>query len=235
MKTINVILGVLGATAIVGLPIWLAVEHQARLTLEEENQGLRQQVDQMAELAAENERLSNLVAKASHAQSLPDDQMRELLRLRSEVSALRQQGKVAGSSPNENPQAPASAGSAIALAESWPRSSWAFAGYTNPTASLKTALWAANKGDVKTFLRGITGEAQKIADTLFAGKSESEVSAGAMVLLSSLKGIRVTSSDARDEETVVLTTETDDEGGPQARKVLMKKVGTDWKIAGYVP
>ena len=51
----------------------------------------------MAELAAENERLSNLVAQASRSQSLPEDQMRELLRLRAEVAALRQQGKAPGS------------------------------------------------------------------------------------------------------------------------------------------
>jgi len=104
---------------------WLPSEAR----LEEENQGLRQQLDQMGELAAENERLSNLVAQASSSRSLSEDQMRELLRLRAEVATLRQHGNAPASSPNENSQAPTSAESAAPTTNYWPRASWAFAGY----------------------------------------------------------------------------------------------------------
>jgi hypothetical protein len=93
MRATSVILSVLGVTAFVGATIWLGVEHQARLRLGEQNKVLQQQFDQMASLAAENERLSNLVAQASRVQALPDDQSRELLRLRGEVGVLRQQSK----------------------------------------------------------------------------------------------------------------------------------------------
>jgi len=81
----RVILSVLCAIAALAVSIWVAVGYQTRLQLEEENQGLRQQVDQMAELVAENERLSNLVAQASQSRPLSEDQMRELLRLRGEI------------------------------------------------------------------------------------------------------------------------------------------------------
>ena len=103
MKANSVILSVLGAGVVAGVAICLAVEHQARLTLGEENKALRQQVDQMAGLVADNERLSNLVAQASRAQPLPDERVEaqslsdeqslELLRLRGEVGALREQSK----------------------------------------------------------------------------------------------------------------------------------------------
>ena len=93
MRATSVILSMLGVTAVVGATIWLGVEHQSRLRLGEQNKVLRQQFDQMASLAAENERMSNLVAKASRSQALPDDQSRELLRLRGEVGVLRQQSK----------------------------------------------------------------------------------------------------------------------------------------------
>ena len=93
MKANSVILSVLCATAVVGVTIWLGVERQARLRLADENKALQQQFDQMASLAAENERLSNLVAQASRSQSPPDDQSRELLRLRGEVGVLRQQSQ----------------------------------------------------------------------------------------------------------------------------------------------
>src|ERR1039458_9475304 len=93
MKANSVIISVICATAAVGLAIWLAVGHQARLRLGDEHKALEQQLDQMAGLVAENERLAKLVAHASRPQSLTDDQSRELLRLRGEAGVLRQIGR----------------------------------------------------------------------------------------------------------------------------------------------
>jgi hypothetical protein len=235
MKVKSVILGVLCAAAVVGVAVWLGVGYQARVGLEEENQGLRQQVEQMGELAAENERLSNIVAQASQSQPLSEDQMRELLRLRGEVAALRQQGKAPGPLPNENRQAPPSAESAAPATNYWPRASWAFAGYATPNAALQSSLWAASKGDIKTLLGSFTGDAQKIAETLLSTNSESEVAAAVIGQLVGFKSLRVINSEVRDEDTVVITTQTDEEGGPQIKKAMMKKVGGEWKLYGYVP
>jgi len=57
--------------------------------LREKNAALRLQTDRLAELTAENQRLSNLVVLAKPPFS--DEQFRELLRLRGEVAMLRQQ------------------------------------------------------------------------------------------------------------------------------------------------
>jgi hypothetical protein len=189
----------------------------------------------MGELAAENERLSNLVAQASSSRSLSEDQMRELLRLRAEVAALRQQGKAPASSPNENRQAPTSAESADSSTNYWPRASWAFAGYASPNAALQSSLWAASKGDIKTLLGSFTGDAQKIAETLLSTNSDSAVAAAVMDQLVGFKSLRVINSEVRDEDTVVLTTQTDEAGGLQVKKAMMKKVGGEWKLYGYVP
>ena len=59
----------------------------------------------MASLIAENEQLSNRVAQVNPPQSLPDDQLRELLRLRGEVGVLRQQAKELEAVRTENRQA----------------------------------------------------------------------------------------------------------------------------------
>ncbi len=67
----------------------LVIEHQARVALRDENESLRQQLNQLAKLSAENERLSNLVAQANSARTLSGDQHNELLRLRGEVGRLR--------------------------------------------------------------------------------------------------------------------------------------------------
>jgi hypothetical protein len=91
MRVNSVITSILSVAAVAGLAAWLAVEHQARLRLGEEHKALEEQADQMTGLMAENERMSNLVARANAPQSLPDDQSLELLRLRGEAGALRRQ------------------------------------------------------------------------------------------------------------------------------------------------
>ena len=73
-----------------GVTIWLADEHQARLRLGQENVALRQQLGRLAGLVAENERLSNILAQAKSPQSLPDERLKELLRLRGEAGVLRE-------------------------------------------------------------------------------------------------------------------------------------------------
>ena len=88
--------GVAGVILIAGLATPLLLQHQSLSRLREENNRLReetqswqQQASQMAQLAAENQRLSNLLAHAGSAQSLKPDQFGELLRLRGEATRLR--------------------------------------------------------------------------------------------------------------------------------------------------
>jgi RNA polymerase sigma factor (sigma-70 family) len=86
-------LGVISAMAVAAMAVPLLVQNQSMAKLEGENHALRQQVEQIAQVQAENERLSNVVAQANASQSLPPEQVRELLKLRGEIGALRQQGK----------------------------------------------------------------------------------------------------------------------------------------------
>ena len=236
-------LSVIYATAAAGVMIWLAVEHQAGLRLGQDNRALRQQLGQLAGLVAENERLSNLVAQASGPQSLPDERLKELLRLRGEVGVLRQQSKELETLRNENRQARAalesglnaqSAGqaAAAATADYWPRDSWSFAGYASPDASLQSFLWAASKGDVKTLQGGITGEIEKMVAKDLEGKSDSEASAKAMAELAPLKSVLVLNREVQADDTVVLTTVFEGANHTETNKTLMKKIGNDWKFSG---
>ncbi len=75
--------------ALIAMGVLLLMQNQAQLKLRQENEALKQQVQQAEQLTAENERLSNLVAKASTSAS--KEQMDELLKLRGEVGALRKQ------------------------------------------------------------------------------------------------------------------------------------------------
>lgn len=82
-----------------GLAIWLTLEHRALLKVNAENSSLRQQLSQMPQLLAENERLSNLIAEENGSPSPPDPtaetshESKDLDRLRGEVKALQQQNK----------------------------------------------------------------------------------------------------------------------------------------------
>jgi hypothetical protein len=89
--------------AMATLAVCLAIERQASSKLELENNALRGRLGQRAELLAENQSLSNLLAEATPAPSRPSGSAvasparsgaaQELARLRREVEALRQQSK----------------------------------------------------------------------------------------------------------------------------------------------
>jgi len=80
--------GIICAVVIAGAGFALWRGHQAQLAGHEENQALRQQ---MNELIAENARLSNQVFVAAGPPTAADPQERELMRLRGEVGGLKRE------------------------------------------------------------------------------------------------------------------------------------------------
>jgi RNA polymerase sigma factor (sigma-70 family) len=85
----------IAAVITAGVVTPMAIQHRTQTKLREENQSLRQQLDQQAALTAENERLSTLIADAAQTGTnlLPQDQLNELLRLRGEVGRLRAESR----------------------------------------------------------------------------------------------------------------------------------------------
>ena len=105
-------LGLSGA-AVAALAILLIMDHKATQDLRRENQLLRQQIAQHADLRQADQPLPGPQAQAGDPAALPEDQFRELLKLRSEVGRLRQQAQPedrrSGSVPahsSVNPTAP---------------------------------------------------------------------------------------------------------------------------------
>jgi hypothetical protein len=233
----------LGIAAVIGLGVWLAVEHQGRLSLIEEHRALEQQRDQMADLIASNTRMSNLLSDANASRSLSDDQSRELLRLRGQIGVLRQQASELAAVRQENQQAHATleiarknAASGLpksaATADYWPQDSWAFKGYASPDATLQSSLWAANNGDIKALLASATGEMQKHMEEDFKGKSDAEASIRAMDEVTSMKSVRVVNREIQGDDTAVMTVEMETPTGNQTEKLVMKKIGNEWKLFG---
>ncbi len=247
MRSTSVITSVLAIAAAAGLAILVAAEHRARLKLGADHEDLERQMNQMAGLIATNRQLSNLVAvRVNAAPSPPDDRSRELLRLRGEVGVLRQQTKELETVRNENRQARAAArgerttrsagaANADATADYWPRDSWAFAGYANPDAALQTSLWAADNGDAKTLAASTTGEVQQLLATEFEGKSETEASIRAMDHVIGLKSVRILNREVQSPDTIVLTAAFEGRPDMQTGKLVLKKIGDEWKLAAITP
>jgi sensor c-di-GMP phosphodiesterase-like protein len=95
-KVGTVLLGAVIAAAIAAI---LVMHRQGEQSLREKEALLQQQNEQLTQLAAENERLSNAVA---HSQNAGGGDQSELLKLRGEVSMLRRQTNELGRLREEN-------------------------------------------------------------------------------------------------------------------------------------
>jgi hypothetical protein len=227
--------------AVVGvLLVWLAVEHQARLELSGEYQALKQQLQQMADLAARNKQLSNRLAQANAPKPLRPEELSELLRLRAEMGTLRRQRSALDRAREENRQMHAvlarylkslTETNAIATADYWPQNSWTNCGYSSPEAALKTLLWAGANGDLTNFFAGVDVEARTNLDGMFKGKTETEASIR-LADETSFKSVQILGSEDLDNNTVVLTLDMERLGDFEIIKMIMKRTGDEWKFAG---
>src|SRR5208283_3089821 len=73
MKLARTILSIVCTLAAVGLAIRVAVEHETRVGLDQQDNALRERLSQMDQVIAENQRLSNLVAQANESLSRPNE------------------------------------------------------------------------------------------------------------------------------------------------------------------
>ncbi|HWV98804.1 MAG TPA: hypothetical protein VNZ64_03825 [Candidatus Acidoferrum sp.] len=240
MNRRSIIPSLAGAVALLGLATGLALEHQTRLELRQEQQALQQQLDRVTDLLAGNERQASLPVTAKPAQSLASDPSTELLRLRAELGVLGQLTNEFQRARNDNTEAHAAldrylAGEAVpkvATADFWPRDSWNFTGFGSPDDALRSSLWASNNGNLKALLDSTTGEFRQMMEKEFEGKSAEEAAIRAMDEVSNLKSVQVVNRDFQSADTAVLTAAFEDGDQTHTTKVLLKKVGNEWKLAG---
>jgi RNA polymerase sigma factor (sigma-70 family) len=89
------------AVIVAAIAIPLVMEHRNNNKLSAENLSLRQQLQQVEQLSAENQRLSKLVAQANSSPPplSTNDQYREMLKLRGEVGRLKSEANAPTPSP----------------------------------------------------------------------------------------------------------------------------------------
>ena len=93
MATMKLKAGLISAIVVASVVAPLLLQHKAQGRLHNHDEALRQQADQLAELQAENERLSKPLAGSNSSPALSTAQVSELLKLRGEVGLLRQRAQ----------------------------------------------------------------------------------------------------------------------------------------------
>jgi hypothetical protein len=238
-------LSLLGALVGTSILLPLRLWHQAQSKVGEQERLLREQAGQLVVLVAENQRLSQLAAESEKA-TLASAQHRELLSLRGEIGLLRQglteatnltalnrQMAAALANPEETPGA-ASAPEAQTVLAYWPRAQLGFAGYSSPTAALKTVLWAIMEGEPNNLAAGVTPEARAELtheQWLEHGSAADEIAKSARTIADSLqpaKGFYVVGQRASSDDLVMFDVFFEGEG--RTRTFAMKRIGTEWKF-----
>ena len=244
MTMTRLTLSFVGVIAVTGIAASLVIRHGEQVKLRERAEAWRQQAEQLAQLSADNERLSNLVARSASSQELSPDQLRELLRLRGQVGLLRQ---VAGEqaqlqATNERLRAGMAVSeeelaAARAAPNFWAKEQLAFAGYADPEATLKTVLWAMKNADAKAYL-ACWGSGEALTELLHGQppeKVEAQLAGELRMLSESLApsiGFHIADKKAESADEVILSLSFDGEG--RTRRFLMKKAGSEWKLANVL-
>ena len=243
MTKLQIILGVVVVSVAASV---CTVQHRAGLRLREENTALRQQLERLTRLQADNERLSNLVAQAETP--LANKQLMELMTLRGEVALLRRQTNglqtlreqnhqlqiaLAARNNSQNPASTNLSAKATPVAI-YPKASWAFAGYATPEAAFQSLNWASANGDLNKLLDGSTPEMQKELAKLFANQSESDASNEIKNHMNKNTEVRILQEEIHSDTEVVLTVLGDAggaEGGNTPSNLVFQKIGGQWKYA----
>jgi RNA polymerase sigma factor (sigma-70 family) len=224
----------ISALVVAGATTALVVQHQTQTRLRVENELLTQQI---AQLKTDNENFSNRLATAGDSKSLSDEQLNELLRLRSEVGVLRRQTNELGKSVQAWQSAGRqnlSAANASLTETNFPRESWGFAGYATPEAAIQSMLWAKSVGDVKTFLAsGAPGVSNGMLNSYLKAESDE---ARSKILVDGSKdwsGFQILNQLPLADNAVMFQVQIQQQvnGTPQQGQMMMvlKRIDGEWK------
>jgi hypothetical protein len=205
-------------------------------------------------LRAENEQLlarvaeleaalakSNAIEKGSATVTAElQSQKRELMRLRDEVTQLRNSRDAAARAEAELARIRAdrsnsrtvSTSASSDLGQSLPRDAWTFAGYETPQAAFLSGMWAMKEGQVETMLNSFTPEERERFQGQTQGKTDAEIAQRFQKEYGRVSGVRVVGQTEIAPGEVVLDVYL--EGVGALKKYRMNQVGNEWKAGGPI-
>ncbi len=231
--------GLASVVVIAAVSTPLVLQYQSAARLREENNALRSQLQTSAAP------LAGTATPGTSEQPVNDEQYRELLRLRGEVSQLRRQSNELDNLRNENRKLRASAATprntaaADATTMDFPREAWSFVGYAEPTAAFQSMIWSLSNGRVPTALGSFTPDqrARMIAKQNGDNKSEEVIAAEMVKDMQHTQRYRVLEQQAIGDDEVHLRVLVNGEKTPETvidRRARMRKVDGEWKFDGWV-
>lgn len=217
MTTLQKTLVILAIVA-AGMATPLVIQHNALVKLRKENLALREQVGPLAQLTAENERLSNLVTRSTQPAPVPASS--EVLRLRGDVGLLRRENEELGRLLAQQQKT---------TTEFIPSAAWADAGNSTPEAAATTFAWAIKEGN-KEKLAGVLMFMQDQTNATSAG-FVADIARGFLPLMSEIESSRLvfTENPASDEMTFWYQSRFKD-GHTLMSPLTVKQIDGQWKV-----
>jgi hypothetical protein len=171
---------------------------------------------------------------------LPEEQLRELLRLRGKAGLFRSQTEELAQLQQENRRLRAALASAPSMADGAtnafaaravvPLTDLAFAGYATPEAALESLLWSERETNLTAYMTSLLPNQQSLEQARL--QSQSEQGDGGLFFREpgGVTGFQFLDSQPITEDEVALTLFV--KGREQVMKVVAKRLGAEWKFYG---
>ena len=203
---------------------------------------LNQQAAQIAQLSADNARLSNVVVQTAPAPGLSAPDLAELLQLRNEAGQLR---KLAG----EKARLEATNAALRDLAEKskqtlarvrtlpnyWPKDQLAYAGYADPPATVKSLLAAMKNADLEALKNCFDPaiaprlDAELNQEGADPAQRRAEIKTMMTDFLSQADGFHIIDQTVTASNQVAINLSFD--GAGRTEQLSLRKIGDTWKIS----
>ena len=226
-------LAVVSTIVIASVIVSWSIQHHAFMRLRETSATSHELAGQLAQLREESSCLSNQIAQAKPSGSLPDDQFRELLRLRGEVGQLRGERRETDQLRVTNQQLLATlskSDGAPPLQVRWERDQLAFAGFADPESAMISTLWGLNNGDPNFYLSLLTPDQKAQLEK----KGRSDVIAaqykkiGEVLNPPGATGISLVGKKLNSPDEAVVDLYYEGEG--KTRKFVLQRIEGEWKL-----
>jgi type II secretory pathway pseudopilin PulG len=215
------------------IAVW-TLRQRTQVVLQQQTEALRQAQSELEQLRADNERLTNQISQTENSGREQSD---ELLRLRAEVTRLRQQTNQINALRAQNeqlrqrtavvpekPQAPKTPPE-VPPQDIHPRDTWSFVGYTSPDATVQSMLWAITQTNREAFLAGLTAEMRTEIEKHFPA----DISDMAEKTTKN-SAFRVVDRKYISDDEMDMTIYMD--GDDHQETTRFKKINGEWKVAG---